>query len=83
MKARQLISSASFGPDALRAIGLAFDEAWQDIAPTVSQRPEATEAAKLSLANIVLSLAREDTRDPGPLKDEAVQRFKLKGQISN
>jgi hypothetical protein len=41
------------------------------------------EAAKLSLANIVLSLATADTRDPIPLKDEAVRRFGLTRQISN
>ena len=83
MKARQLIGSASFGPEALQAIGQAFDAAWQELEPSVSQRPDAVEAAKLSLANIVLSLARGDTRDPVPLKQEAVRRFKLKRQISN
>ena len=83
MKARQLINSASFGPDALKAIGQAFDQAWNEIGPSVSLRAHAVEAAKLSLANIVLSLATADTRDPIPLKDEAVRRFGLKRQISN
>jgi hypothetical protein len=32
MKARQLIDGASFGLDALKAIGRAFDEAWAQIA---------------------------------------------------
>ena len=32
MKARQLIDGASFGPDALKAIGAAFDAAWAEIA---------------------------------------------------
>ena len=78
MKARQLISSASLGPDALKVIGQAFDAAWQELEPGVSKRPEAVEAARLSLANIVLSLAKADTRDPVPLKAEAVRRFKKK-----
>jgi len=34
MRAKQLIDGASFGPDALRAIGEAFDAAWDEIAGT-------------------------------------------------
>jgi hypothetical protein len=30
MKVRQLIDGASFGPDALKAIGEAFDVAWAE-----------------------------------------------------
>jgi hypothetical protein len=32
MRARQLIDTASFGPDALKVIGEAFDAAWAEIA---------------------------------------------------
>jgi hypothetical protein len=32
MGARQLIDNASFGPDALKVIGDAFDAAWAEIA---------------------------------------------------
>jgi len=83
MKARQLINSASFGPNALKVIGQAFDAAWQEVEPGVSKRPEALEAARLSLASIVLSLARDDTRDPVPLKNEAVRSFKSRRQHSS
>jgi len=31
VEARRLIDSASFGPDALKALSQAFDEAWADI----------------------------------------------------
>jgi hypothetical protein len=31
MTARQLIDGASFGPDTLKALGQAFDEAWQEV----------------------------------------------------
>jgi hypothetical protein len=31
LKARQLIDGASFGPEALKAIGAAFDAAWAEI----------------------------------------------------
>jgi hypothetical protein len=32
MKAQQLITDSSFGPDALRVLFQAFDAAWNDIA---------------------------------------------------
>ena len=31
IKAHQLIDGSSFGPDTLKALGQAFDEAWQEI----------------------------------------------------
>ena len=83
MKARQLIRSVTFGPDALKAIGQAFDDAWMEIAPNVSVRAKAVDAARLTLANIVLSLATEDTRDHELLQREAVRMFKLQHRIAN
>ena len=83
MKARQLIRSVTFGPDALKAIGQAFDDAWMEIAPNVSARAKAVDAARLTLANIVLSLATEDTRDHELLQREAVRMFKLQHRIAN
>jgi hypothetical protein len=83
MKARRLIDGAAFGPEAIKAIGEAFDAAWKEVEPSVSGRPSALEAARLSLANIVLSLASEDTRDSEPLRSEALRIFQLKRQISN
>jgi hypothetical protein len=73
MKARRLIESASYDPDQLKAIGKAFDDAWEQIAPDVSSRTEATEAARLKLAEVVLGLARNGTLDPRQLTDAALQ----------
>ena len=39
MKARKLFDGASFGPEALKAIGQAFDEAWQEIAGNFGDHP--------------------------------------------
>ncbi len=83
MLARRLIARAAFGPEALNAIFKAFDQAWKEIKPGVGRNPLAIEAAQLSLANIVLSLAKEDSRDPEPLRTEAVRLLLLKRQISN
>jgi hypothetical protein len=75
MKARQRIASASYGPDELKALGKAFDDAWERVAPHVSCRTEALEAARLTLADIVLGLAKAGTFDPQRLADAAVQRM--------
>jgi hypothetical protein len=72
MKARQLIASGSYGPDQLKALGKAFDDAWDRVAPTVSNRPKAIDAARLKLAEIILSLAKNGNFDPQWLADTAV-----------
>ena len=73
MRARQLIDSASFGPDALKVIGDAFDAAWAEIAGGVGTDPVVIEAARLKLANAVLSVASDDSRDVEGLKRAALQ----------
>ena len=49
MKARILIDGASFGPDALKAIAQAFDEAWKQIAGNFGNEPTVIESARLCL----------------------------------
>ncbi len=73
MKARQVFASGSYSPDQLKALGTAFDDAWDRIAPTVSQRPKAIEAARLKLADVILGLAKAGNFDPQWLADTAVQ----------
>jgi hypothetical protein len=73
MKAYQLIADATFDPDQLRAIRKAFDDAWAQIAPQISQRPEAIEAGRLKLASIALSVAKRGTLDPVQLSEEAMK----------
>ena len=76
MKARQAIATGSYGPDQLKALGKAFDDAWDRIAPTVSTRPKAIEATRLKLAEVVLSLAKNGNFDPQRLADTAVQTMR-------
>jgi hypothetical protein len=78
MKARQLIGGAAYPPDALKVIFTAFDDAWTEVAPTVSGRATAIEAARLSLAEIVLGLAKAGPVERDALKDAAVSAFRLK-----
>jgi hypothetical protein len=77
MRARQLIYGASFGPDALKAIGEAFDAAWADIAGNFGEDPTNIDNARYKLANAVLLVASEDSRDVEVLKKAALQRMAL------
>jgi hypothetical protein len=72
MEARHLIANAPYDPAQLKALGKAFDDAWDRISPDVSNRGEA-EAARLKLAEIVFGLAKEGNFDPQWLADTAVQ----------
>jgi len=77
VKAKQLIDGASYGPDALRAIGEAFDVAWAEIAGHFGSDPTEVEAARLKLAKAMLSIADEDSRDVDVLKQAALERMAL------
>jgi hypothetical protein len=73
MRARQLIDSASFGPDALKTMRDGFDAAWAEIADGFGKDPLVIEAARIKLANAVLSVASEDSRDVEALKRAALE----------
>jgi hypothetical protein len=77
MKARQLIDGASFGPEALKAISQAFDEAWREIAGNFGDDSGDIERARHKLATALLSVASEDSRDEELLKQAALQRMAL------
>jgi hypothetical protein len=80
MKARQLISKASYGPDELKILCQAFDDAWGMIAPSVSGRVSAIEAARLTLADIILSLPNGKRRNARELTEAAIQAFRTRGK---
>jgi hypothetical protein len=75
MKARQRIDGASYGPEALKAMTQAFDQAWSVIARNISR--DASEAARLRLANALLSVATEHSREVESLKRQALQAMAL------
>jgi hypothetical protein len=76
MKARQILSGASFAPDQLRVMFEAFDRAWAAIAVKIGDDPPAVEVARIKLANLILSLARDGSPDdPERLKTAALQLF--------
>jgi hypothetical protein len=77
MKARQLIDGASYGPEALAAMGCAFDEAWNAIEGNFGGDASDVEKARLRLANALLSVANEDSRDVEVLKRAALEAMAL------
>lgn len=60
MKARTILGGASYGPDRLKDIYQAFDEAWAAIRPLVDDAPLAQEAARVKLANLILGVAKDE-----------------------
>lgn len=77
MKARTLINDAahSFGPEALKVIGQAFDEAWASIADRFPAGVSA-ESARSRLATAVLSIASDHSRNVAALKVAALEAMK-------
>lgn len=80
MKARKLLADAVYDPAELATIGKAFDDAWDQVAPQVSKRAEAIEAARLKLAEIVIGLSRNGMRDPQWLAENAVKAMLARPQ---
>ena len=78
MKARQLISDCAYGPETLKVLFKAFDDAWEEIEANFEAGSGARDAARMELATVVLSLASEDSRDPDQIKQSALQIMRLK-----
>lgn len=83
MKARQLIASASYGPEQLKALFEAFDQAWEVMAAEVGEDPAAIEVARLRLANTILGLAGSGELDPVQLKNAALRLLSGGGRQSS
>jgi len=77
MCARKLITGASFGPEALHAIGEAFDAAWAEIAGNFGDDPAEIDDALLDLETALFSVATNDSRDVEELKRAALERMSL------
>jgi hypothetical protein len=67
MKARRLIEGASFGPEALKVIGKAFDLTWADV-ENAFPTPLAKKAARLTIANAILANATDESCDVEELR---------------
>jgi hypothetical protein len=61
-------NGSSFGPDALKAITKAFDEAWAEIEGHIADDPLIEEGARQTLASAILSIATDSSRNVEVLK---------------
>ena len=77
MDARHVIDSASYGPDALKAMGEAYDAAWREIAGNFGDDRSDIELARVRLANALLSVACEDSCDVEALKNGTLEAMAL------
>jgi hypothetical protein len=81
MKAHRLIKEAAFGPETVGAICQAFDQAWPEIARYFGDNPVEIEAARLRLAEAMLSVATESSTDVSALKTGALLAMALNYRI--
>ena len=81
MQPRRIIRATSYGPDALKVIFKAFDDAWSEIAPKIGTEPTAVETARMALATIVLAIANANAIAPEGLRTVAVAVFCARHRI--
>jgi len=77
MKARRLIDGAALGPETLKPLGDAFDQARTEIAGNFGNSPVEIEGARLRLAEAILSVTTEDSTDVAALKAGALQAMAM------
>lgn len=77
MKAAKILAGCTYGPETLRVIGKAFDDAWVDIAELFAGDAGRVVAARERLAHAALIAATEDCQDPEKLKDMALRIMAL------
>jgi len=81
MQPRQIARPTSFGPDELKLVFRAYDDAWSEIVSKINSDPVALEWARMSLATIVLGLANAEQSGPNGLRALAVAVFCNKHRI--
>jgi len=81
MKARALIGGSDYPPDVLKIIFEAFDGAWTEVGPGVGTDPTRVEMARLSLAEMVLALAKVRPVECKRLKNSAVMAFRIRHRV--
>jgi len=73
--ATEMTGAGSYGPEAVKAMGQAFDEVWLQIAGNFGDHPSDFEKARAHLSRALLSIAHEDGRDVPVLRQAALERM--------
>ena len=69
-----MIEDSAFGPEAIKVIGQAFDEAWKQIAGNYSD--VLREGARLQLASAILSIAKDANLDVATLTKAGIDAMR-------
>jgi len=77
MRAAKILAGCTYGPETVKTIGKAFDDAWAAIGNHFSGDVGRAEAARERLAHAVLIAATEQSRDPEPIKTMAMRIMAL------
>ncbi len=73
MRARQLLEGATYGPEVLKVLSQAFDEAWAAITPRLGSGSAEQEAVRMRLAHAVLAVAPEQDPTVESVRDAALK----------
>ena len=76
-RARTYISSSAYDPAETEAILAAFEDAWSEIEHHFYDSPFSMELARIRLADEVLAIAEQSSRDPLELKNRALQAMAM------
>src|SRR4051794_10684152 len=75
MRALQLLKDVASDQQALDTLSEVLEPAWNEIADRYVGCPVAMEAARMKLAQIILSVAMQGTRDPAQMRAAATRLF--------
>jgi hypothetical protein len=64
---------ASYGPERLKVLGNAFDQAWHIFARNIGEAPAEIDRARMTLANVILSLPCSEIADAESIKNAALR----------
>ena len=75
MRPPRINEGASFGPDVLKVVSKAFDEAWVSVADKFE--PNEHGLARDALADAMMKVVREDSDDVQRLRDSGIRVMQL------
>ena len=75
MAVQRFFDGALYAPDVLEALNQAFDQSWQSIEGNFGNTPHVVNAARLRLAQAILSVVTEGSRDVEALKNAALREM--------
>jgi hypothetical protein len=76
MRAQRIIEGSSFGPDVLKVVRQAFDEAWQAVAHKFTA--DEHDRVREELATSMMSATRDDSSDVERLREAGIRGIRTK-----